>query len=267
MPIALSKRNKLNSNSLLTGFVKRLTPYPLLLTFCFVGCAAPMVPSRVVFEDPVHFIRLEVDSEAKPEEPDTLHSHPSSILVEQMAELLRGFQVRTHRLWIHAWISGQAKWEPVFEEDEVDLLAVHLTEALRTVEPTERVAYYLSRPRTSIKREITTGGLYVDGTSLHFTLSNHRVLYGVPAYGLVYDRRYPTKPTAPKWFDLSFARTEAIATKDTGFFDFLLGNEKDEIVINLEVLEIGPPMVQELHTGGVEISAAIFTLPLSSPHV
>ena len=225
-----------------------------------------MVPSRAVYEDPVHFIRLEVDSEAKAEAPDTLHSHPSSMLVEQMAEVLRGLQVRTHRLWVYAWISGQADWEPVFEEDEVDLLAVHLTEALSMVGPTERVTYYLSRPRTSIKREITTGGLYVDGTSLHFTLSNHRVLYGVPAYGMVYDRRYPTRPTAPKWFDLSFARTDAIVTKNTGFFDFLLGNEKDEIVINLEVLGIGPPMVQERRIGRGEVSGASSTLPVSAPH-
>ncbi len=215
----------------------------LLLGVFLAGCAAPLVPARVVYEDPVHFVRLEPDPSAHLERPDTLHNHPISIRAEQMAHVLNGFRIRGHRIWVHAKIAGYAEWEPVFREETVALLASRLTEALALAEPNERVMYYLSRPLTSIKREITTGGLYVKGTKLHFILSNHENVYGVPAYGMVYDRRYPTRPTTPKWFDLSFDPEGAIEDQGAGLLDYILGREKDEIVIDLDSLGLDLPVV------------------------
>ena len=182
---------------------------------CLPACALPIVPSRIVYEDPTNFVRLELDHRVLEERPETKHTHPTMIGVNDMMSILRGVSVRDHRLKVHVWISGEAVFEPAFTETEIELLAAKLADALAKATPQERVTYYLSTPQTSVKRQITSGGLYVQGSELHFTLSNHREIYGIPAFGMVYDRRYPV---LPKKFSL---------------WDAMWGLEKDDVVIDL----------------------------------
>ena len=202
------------------------------------GCEIPHVPSRVVYEDPINFVRLERDPAVLDEFPESKHSHPFTIEGEEMADLLRGFSVREHRNAVQRLISGQAPREPVFREEEVLLLADKLAEALSQARPHERVTFYLSLPRTSIKREFTSGGLYVRENQLHFILGNFRVIYGIPAYGMVYDRRYPMMPTSAKGFDLFFEPARAVVPQQVRFWNKVLGQEKDEMVIDLR--KLGP---------------------------
>ena len=219
----------------------------LLFTSTFLlavsGCAIPHVPSRVVYEDPVNFVRLERDRHVLDEAPYTKHNHPSIISASELERILRGISVKQRRLSLVVWFAGEATPEPAFTEEETAMLAPRLAEALGRVQPNERVTYYLSRPETSIKRVITSGGLYVKGPLLHFILGNHRIVYGIPAYGMVYDRRYPMRPTAAKGFDLLFQPREAVVTQETSFLDTAFGNEKDELVLDLHRLRIGQPVV------------------------
>ena len=217
----------------MTRFVYLLIP--LAVAAC-AGCAVPHPLSRTIYEDPANFVRVENDPFVFPELPHSLHSHPVKLTPDQMIKILRGFKVREHRVRLHILIAGEAEKEPVFREDEIQLLAPRLTEALARVEPTERITFYLSRPQTSIKREITTGGLYVRDGSLHFILGNYRFNYGIPAYGMVYDRRYPTRPIAAKSFDLFFEPGDVILTQKYDFWDRVLGRVKDEMVIDLQRL-------------------------------
>ena len=58
------------------------------------GCALPHVPSRVVYEDPINFVRLESDANVLPEWPPSAHSHPLIISADEIAGILQGLQVR-----------------------------------------------------------------------------------------------------------------------------------------------------------------------------
>ena len=218
----------------------RLTPYAcrLLLALLVAGCAVPQVPARVIYEDPVNFVRLEPDPTVLAEAPKTQHSHPAAISPSQMAEVLKGLAVRDRRIPVQVWISGEAPLEPVFNEDEIALLAPRLAEALARAKPDERVTFYLSQPQTSIKREITSGGLYLREANLHFILGNWRIIYGIPAYGMVYDRRYPTRPTAPKGVELFFEPADAMVRPEVPIWDKLLGRERDEVVIDLRKVPV-----------------------------
>lgn len=222
----------------------RLTPYALraALVAALAGCAVPQVPARVIYEDPVNFVRLEADPFVLPEWPPSANSHPAAIGPDQMARILKGFTVREHRPWLLVMIMGEAPWEPAFRDEEVALLAPRLAEALAQAKPDERVTYYLSQPQTSIKREITSGGLYVKENQLHFILGNRQIIYGIPAYGMVYDRRYPMRPTAAKGLDLSFDQAAAVVKLKSSIWDRWLGLEKDEMVINLRKLVPNPPL-------------------------
>jgi hypothetical protein len=194
------------------GSGKLFTFYLLPFTF-LAACAIPQIPFRTVYEDPVNFVRLETEPAVAADIPDNWHSHPAQISQEVMAGILKGFRVQEHRTKLQRLLGGEAVREPAFRDEEVTVLAPKLAEALARAEPTERVTYYLSRPQTSIKREITSGGLYVKDHQLHFILGNHRIVYGIPAYGMVYDRRYPMRPTAPKGFDLFFEPDIAVVDR------------------------------------------------------
>lgn len=219
-----------------------LRPASLVLCGLLAACAIPQVPSETVYEDPVNFVRLEIDPTVVPEGPAPPHSHPAQVSAEVMAGILRGFSAREHRTSFQRLISGEAAPERVFREEEVALLAPRISEALAQAAPNQVVTYYLSQPHSSIKREITTGGLYVQGSELHFVLGNFRTIYGIPSYGMVYDRRYPMMPITAKWFDLIFEPAQAVVPSAIGFWDQVLGRGRDEVVVDLRKLRSAGPV-------------------------
>ncbi len=212
------------------AIASRLTPYALL--FC-AGCAIPIVPYRAVYEDPVNYVRLEVDDAVLPEWPPSAHAHPQAMGAEDVARILGGISVKEHRIWLQKWLQGEAPLMPAFRPEELTLLSRQIAEAFAAAKPDERVTFYLSQPQTSVKRVITTGGLYVHGTELHFILGNWQIVYGIPTYGMIYDRRYPMRPTAAKGFDLFFEPEVATIAQQHSLWDTLLANTNDELVIDL----------------------------------
>ena len=199
-----------------------------------------MVPYRAVYEDPVNYVRLEVDEAVLPEWPPSAHAHPKSMRAEDVARILAGISVKEHRIWIQKWLQGEAPLIPVFRPEELALLSQQVAEAFAVAQPDERVTFYLSQPQTSVKRIITTGGVYLHGTELHFILGNWQVLYGIPAYGMIYDRRYPMRPTTAKGFNLFFDPSEATVIQQHSFLDTVLANTMDELVIDLTKVVTGP---------------------------
>jgi hypothetical protein len=212
------------------AIASRLAPYAVLLC---AGCAIPIVPYRAVYEDPVNYVRLEVDDAVLPEWPPSAHAHPQAMGAGEVARILGGISVKEHRIWLQKWLQGEAPLMPAFRPEELTLLSRQIAEAFAAAKPDERVTFYLSHPQTSVKRVITTGGLYVHGTELHFILGNWQIVYGIPTYGMIYDRRYPMRPTAAKGFDLFFEPEVATITQQHSLWDTLLANTNDELVIDL----------------------------------
>lgn len=220
------------------GFGGFFNVYFCIVTFALAigGCAIPTIPARIIYENPTDFVRLEADPYAFHEISETLHSHPADINAEEMTRLLKGFSVQEYRNVLQQLFGGKAQLEPVFRDEEIAWLAPRLSQALTVARPDERVAFYISYPQTSIKREITSGGLYVHHGRLHFILGNYRIVYGIPAYGMVYDRRYPVSPTAAKGFNLFFDPANAVEQQKGTWWEFLSGRKKDEVVIDLQKL-------------------------------
>jgi hypothetical protein len=223
---------------LLRSIASRLTPYALLF---LVGCAIPQVPFRTIYEDPVNYVRLELDDTVLPEWPPGHHSHPKDFTVEQVTRVLKGLTVQEHRMWLQKWIQGEAPSVPAFRDEEVALLAPQLAEAFAAAKHDERATFYLSQPQTSVKRVITSGGMYFQGNELHVILGNWQIVYGIPTYGMIYDRRYPMRPTAAKGFDLFFQPAEAVVKQRSSLWDTILANDTDELVIDMGL--VGPSPV------------------------
>ena len=223
----------------LVGLFGRCSPFArqasqgLLLCVLSAGCAIPQVPSRTVYEDPVNFVRLEIDANVLPEWPPGHFSHPAQFTPEQMRRILMGLTVQEHRAAVQRWIGDDSRRLPMFRDAEIATLLPQLVQALRMARDNERVTYYMSQPQTSVKRVITSGGLYIKGGELHFILGNWQTVYGIPAYGMIYDRRYPMNPIVSKGFDLFFDLAEAVIGQPSSLTDSLLANTKDELVIDL----------------------------------
>jgi hypothetical protein len=214
-----------------------------LLAFVLVaGCAIPHVPSRTVYEDPVNYVRLEEDRGVLPEWPPSHHSHPAAIEPERWRTILSGLRAQEHRTSIQQWFQGEAPMVPVFKGEDIVWLSKQIADALAQAKENERVTFYLSEPQTSIKRIITSGGLYLKGTELHFIFGNWQIVYGIPAYGMIYDRRYPMRPTAAKGFNVFFQPPEAMIPQYSSLIDDLLANGKDELVLDLNKIPVEPPV-------------------------
>ena len=221
---------------ILSGSVLRFTLHASRVTFVcalLAGCAIPMVPYRSVYEDPANYVRLERDETVLPEWPPSAHAHPKTLRAEDVSRILRSISVKEHQVWLQKKLQGEAPLVPAFRPEELTLLSQQIAEAFAAANPDERVTFYLSQPQTSVKRIITTGGLYIHGTELHFILGNWQVIYGIPTYGMIYDRRYPMRPTAAKGFYLYFYPAEATITQQHSLWDTLLANTTDELVIDL----------------------------------
>jgi hypothetical protein len=237
---AESKKRETNRS-----WMPRLISYSALSTqlaalLVLSACAIPMVPYRIVYEDPVNYVRLEEDDAVLPEWPPSAHAHPKAMRAEDLSRILGSISVKEHRIWLQKKLQGEAPLVPVFRPEELTLLSQQIAEALAAAKPDERVTFYLSKPQTSVKRIITTGGLYVHGTELHFILGNWQIVYGIPTYGMIYDRRYPMRPTAAKGFYLYFYPAEATVTQHHSLWDTLLANTTDELVIDLTKTVPGP---------------------------
>lgn len=215
----------------------------LLLTLCFLlsACAIPQVPSRTVYEDPVNYVRLEEDAGVLPEWSPGHHSHPAAIGTERLRAILSGLKIQERRTALQRWIQGEAPMVPAFTDEALALLSAQISEALAQAKYNERVTFYLSRPQTSARRVITSGGIYVQGTELHVILGNWQIIYGIPTYGMIYDRRYPMRPTAAKGFDLFFQPPDAVIPVKSSWLDDLLANGKDELVLDLSKIQVPEP--------------------------
>jgi len=209
--------------------------------FLLAGCAIPHVPSRTVYEDPVNYVRLEEDAGVLSEWPPGHYSHPITMEPEKLRGVLSGLRVQEHRILPQQWFQGEAPVVAAFTDEEVAWLSVQMSKALAEATYNERVTFYLSQPQTSARRVITSGGIYLRGTELHLILGNWRIVYGIPAYGMIYDLRYPMRPTAAKGFDLLFQPSDAVVPLKNSWVDQLLANAQDELVVDLSKIQVPEP--------------------------
>jgi hypothetical protein len=173
------------------------------------GCATSQFATLAIYETPGAYVRLEVDRMF-----GTNHSHPASLTPEQVAAVLSGIVIeeRLAKLPVVDDMS-QPRRHPVFTQKEIELLAPLASLALKRATPEEIVTFYKSIPPSGIRREVTSGGLFVDRDELHVVVANYRspthYMPDPQAADTTDDRLVPTKPIAPQRGQLDFEPKEA----------------------------------------------------------
>ena len=195
-----------------------------------VGCAPAQFTTMTVFDTPAAFVRLEADS------ADPRHTHPLSMTAEQMAVVLNGIIVEEP--WAKLPIyddTSQPHRHPAFTEKEVTFFSPLLAVALSRATPEEVVTFYQSRYLSGTSREVTSGGLFVQGEELHIILANYRspthysADMGVADTGD--DRLTPMRSLAPQRGRLDFEPISATRAPDVSVFGKLFQWDRREVVI------------------------------------
>ena len=138
------------------------------------------------------------------------YDHPAPITSGDLATVLKSVRVEYKAGWLQNLITGPLKPLPLFDEASLTRIADPIGAAFAKANRRERIVFYLSERRSDLRREVTTGSLFVQGGLLHIVLSNHRngvdVIPGVHTY----DRKYPEVAVAPQRFVLTFSHPEFV---------------------------------------------------------
>jgi len=206
------------------------------------GCASGPIPTLTIYETPQSFVRLETDPSLSQK---TGHSHPADITTERLAAVLRGIIVQEPltRLPLYDDLSIPRR-HPAFSESEIEFWAPLFRLALSKATPDELVTFYQSQPLSGMKREVTSGGLLLDGEELHIVLSNYRsqtLSNGDPGSAdTMDDRLTPLRSLAPQKGKLSFEPSEFQRAVDPIGIANLFHWDRRELIIHVNRLPLTP---------------------------
>jgi hypothetical protein len=206
------------------------------------GCAYGPIPTFTVYETPQSFVRLETDPSLGQEAG---HSHPADISTERMAAVLRGIVVQEPltRLPLYDDLSIPRR-HPAFSEKAIEFWAPLLRLALSKATPDELVTFYQSQPLSGMKREVTSGGMFLDGEELHVVLSNYRsqTLWSgdIGSADTMDDRLTPLRSLAPQKGTLHFQPPEFQRPAELIGVASLFHWDRRELIIHVNRLPIPP---------------------------
>ncbi|HKW85977.1 MAG TPA: SHOCT domain-containing protein [Nitrospiraceae bacterium] len=157
-----------------------------VLSACLIGligqaCYGPTPPTRIACgscENQDRIVRLQPRNMVSAQESPQF-THPFNLSREDWTLILKNIRVQKHNE-VFLFFTTKGPVEPAFTDDEIDFLSVTLNRVFAQARPDERVVFALSRHRSSDLTEITSGGWFVEGPSLHLVLANYRYAVTMP---------------------------------------------------------------------------------------
>lgn len=231
----------------------------LLLAGCLgvilSGCAGSIPRDMPVHDDALSTVFLQNVSDKSFQA-----AHPIKLEETTVANVLRGVHTKEKTglllLLGKALKATNLSDIPTFSEEDVALLTPHITAALARATPNQRVGFRLyatpdippSARKPGQNRETTSGYLFADSLSLHFTLSEYRYMPGRTDKRNVEPRRLPDSDGL-RDIEVRFL-PEAAMRPESGSSGFLSGWLTDDpsdrtVVIDYQLLAklLTPPPV------------------------
>ena len=185
-----------------------------LAFLAFVGagligaCSPRQFTTVTIYDTPAAYVRLEFDRMVK---KGTEHSHPISLTPQQISAVLGGVRIHEPIALVQGDILQRdhiPRIHPAFSDKDITLFAPLFAQALSKATPEEVVTFYQTRDISAITREVTSGGLFVQGDELHLILANYRshtrYMADFGAAETQDDRRTPMQSLAPQGGRLDF---------------------------------------------------------------
>jgi len=181
---------------------------------------------------------LEIDRTVNPKQG---HAHPVVLTPEQMAAVMSGITIEEPltRLPIYDDTS-QPRHHRAFTESEVTFFSPLLSMALSKGTPEEIVTFYQSRTFPGSSREVTSGGLFVQGDELHLILANyHSPTHYSADIGMADttdERMTPLRALAPQRGKLDFDPHSAKREIPAGGLTSWFQQDRREVIVIYKLL-------------------------------
>ncbi|MDP3089369.1 MAG: hypothetical protein Q8N04_01730 [Nitrospira sp.] len=175
------------------------------------GCTTqPVSAPKAIYESGLNTIRLEGDPDS------SVNSHPVTLTPTEIGTLLRNVRVWERRNMIHRLLSGDADRTRAFRDEEIMLLAPHLSKGLAQATAAQRVHFRLSHATDQGEEETTAGWLSVRGNILVLALSEVHDRHSPGPDISKYDRQMPNVPERSAAFDAAFEPEDYLAKVSSG---------------------------------------------------
>lgn len=164
-----------------------------------LGCARLPYTVKTIHEDRRVVVTLQ--QEVTP----ARYSHPVQLTPPQVAQILAAFSFREKQRLPLRWFAEETPPKPVFRQDELEVLAPFLSEALAVVGPEQRVHFQVLAPgmNPAQERDTTAGWIVARDPYLHFALEHFHAQFPI-RHQEMWDNRYPALPPEPGTFLLYF---------------------------------------------------------------
>jgi len=181
--------------------VRSATLLVAVLVLIGLGCERLPYTTSVVHED--QRVSVMLQREITP----AGYTHPVQIAPQQIAAILRGFSLREPQRLPLRWFAEETPPKQLFREDELQVLAPQLADALQKVGPEERVYFDLFAPGMNprYRRDVTGGWVAVHDHLLHLTIDYFHVQQPVTKSDPYdHNNEYPTPWTPENTYLLYF---------------------------------------------------------------
>lgn len=185
-----------NGRSYFTGI---LFSGAVVIMIALGGCARLPYTTQVVHEDQRVAVKLQREVAL------AAYAHPVSLTPQQVTSLLRSFSLREKQSLPLRWFAEEAPPQKIFREDEIQVLAPQLADALQKVGPEERVYFevFAPGPNPRYQQDVTGGWIAIRDRFFHLTMEYFHAIQPVRKSD-VYDYNYPTPWSPPKAYLLYF---------------------------------------------------------------
>ena len=197
------------------------------------ACGPSQFATVTIYETPARYVRLEFDRTVK---KGAEHSHPISLTPEQVAAVLGGVKIMEPLAKFPIYDDTSVpRVHPAFTDKEIAFFAPLLAQALGKAMPEEVVTFYQTRDLSALSREVTSGGLFVQGDELHLVLANYRShTHYMADMGVAEtsdDRLTPMESLAPQGGRIDFEPNSAKRERPVGGLEKLFQWDHRELAV------------------------------------
>lgn len=226
--------------SLIVGSVFLVASAWLLLSQIAVG--AETTGSRIICglcEEADRFVRLQDQSEVRRSTDPRQFTHPLVLSPAEWTTILTGLRVQRQAEGL-LLRDPPGPVIPAFTAEEIEYLSTTLSKAFAQAQPHEWVVFGLARPNAYRMTEVTTGGWFVEGPSLHLVLANYRKAVTMPSIRqLLWER--PLRRDAGPDYDLVAGRHQVIV-RDSSVLTNLFSSAPSELSMTYQAVLLSEPV-------------------------
>jgi hypothetical protein len=213
----------------------------LLVAAASLGTAPATRVACGLCEQEDRFVRLQTATTDTRPAGTHRFTHPFTLSPEDWTSILTELHVQRQS---EGLLIPEPPWPvvPAFTAEEISYLSVTLSKAFAQARGDEWVVFGLSRPSSQgvpELSELTTGGGYVDGSSLHIVLANYW-----KAVSMSVDRKLlwerPLRPDAGPRYELVAGNHQTVV-RDSDSVLGLLSSPPSDLAIAYQALLLGEP--------------------------